>query len=341
MNINTNKFIKQLIFLMAGLVSYQIFPAYAGEGHDHSQEKKAHESTVVHAHDEDDEDGHSDAQTDHHEDGHEEEKNSVTLSEAVARESGVREATANAGAIRETLLLYGKVMPDPQHISHIKGRYPGVITRVDRLLGDAVKAGESLLEVEANDSLVKYNIKSPISGVVVESHANVGELAGDLPLLTVANYDKVWIVVSIFSKDTGKVKTGQTVIVQMEDQDVAGNVAYINPGSGETPYLLAGVPLDNASGYWVPGMMTEVHVVVAETPVNLRIDNRSLQDVRGQRVVFVKTDQQYVIRPLTLGKTDGAYTEVLSGLQSGETYVVDNSYLLKADLEKSSAAHEH
>ena len=34
-------------------------------------------------------------------------------------------------------------------------------------------------------------------------------------------------------------------------------------------------------------------------------------------------------------------TEVLEGLNPGDRYVVENSYLLKADLEKSGASHDH
>ena len=33
--------------------------------------------------------------------------------------------------------------------------------------------------------------------------------------------------------------------------------------------------------------------------------------------------------------------EVLEGLKAGEEVVVEQSYLIKADLEKESAAHEH
>ena len=49
----------------------------------------------------------------------------------------------------------------------------------------------------------------------------------------------------------------------------------------------------------------------------------------------------YEIRPLELGRSDGHFTEVLGGLNAGDIYVVENSYLLKADLEKSGASHDH
>ena len=44
---------------------------------------------------------------------------------------------------------------------------------------------------------------------------------------------------------------------------------------------------------------------------------------------------------LELGRRDGEFVEVLGGLQPGTTYVTNNSYLVKADIEKSGASHDH
>ncbi len=44
---------------------------------------------------------------------------------------------------------------------------------------------------------------------------------------------------------------------------------------------------------------------------------------------------------MQLGKRDARNVEVLSGLRAGEQVVVEQSYLIKADIEKSGASHEH
>jgi cobalt-zinc-cadmium efflux system membrane fusion protein len=44
---------------------------------------------------------------------------------------------------------------------------------------------------------------------------------------------------------------------------------------------------------------------------------------------------------LDLGRMDSEHAEVLSGLDAGATYVTGNSYLIKADIEKSGASHDH
>jgi len=82
-------------------------------------------------------------------------------------------------------------------------------------------------------------------------------------------------------------------------------------------------------------------VTIGEFEVDLMIDNRALQEFRDWQVVFIQIGDQYEIRPMELGRTDGKFTEVLGGLNVGDRYVVENSYLLKADLEKSGASHDH
>ena len=44
---------------------------------------------------------------------------------------------------------------------------------------------------------------------------------------------------------------------------------------------------------------------------------------------------------LDLGASDGTWTEVLGGIEPGQAYVAENSFLIKADIEKSGASHDH
>ena len=57
--------------------------------------------------------------------------------------------------------------------------------------------------------------------------------------------------------------------------------------------------------------------------------------------VFVKDGDQYEFVPLSIGRSDGRISEVLNGAASGTQYVAGNSFLIKADIEKSTAEHDH
>jgi membrane fusion protein, heavy metal efflux system len=47
------------------------------------------------------------------------------------------------------------------------------------------------------------------------------------------------------------------------------------------------------------------------------------------------------VRMLELGQRDGQYAQVLGGLKPGALYVIEQSYLIRADIEKSGASHDH
>ncbi|MBL4820021.1 MAG: efflux RND transporter periplasmic adaptor subunit [Gammaproteobacteria bacterium] len=265
----------------------------------------------------------------------------VHLKDAMAQTMGIGVHFAEAGIIHQTRLLYGKISPDPQQVSHITARYPGLIQAVRPTLGDTVSQGDLVITVEANDSLQTYEIHAPISGVVVDSHANPGEFAGNQHLLTIANYDNVWADLNVFPGEAQVIRAGQSVELHMGELSATSTIRYLNPGQGLTPNVIARVPLENPDLVWTPGLLVEARVTVDQFEVPLRIDNRALQSFRDWQVVFIKIGEEYEIRPLELGRTDGTFSEVLSGLNPGDRYVVENSYLLKADLEKSGASHDH
>ena len=58
-------------------------------------------------------------------------------------------------------------------------------------------------------------------------------------------------------------------------------------------------------------------------------------------MVFAKYKDTYEIKPVELGKTDGEWIEVIKGLSAGEEYVSENAFLIKADILKSGASHDH
>lgn len=265
----------------------------------------------------------------------------VTMAADIAKASGLTTAIAGDGVLQERIKLYGTIVPDPLRVSHIQARYPGLIRSVKPTIGMRVKAGEVLATVESNESLREYPLLAPIDGVVVERHANPGEFSADRVLFTILDERVLELHLQVFPGDAARVKTGQTITFSGNGQQATTKTEYITPRHGDTPTLEVHAPVDNSAGDWVPNQVVEGWVDIAQIPVALMVDNRALQSFRDWQVVFIQIDNTYEIRPLELGRSDGRFTEVLSGLNAGDNYVVENSFLLKADLEKSGAAHDH
>jgi len=276
-----------------------------------------------------------------HTDSDEGHNETVEISAEMADELGITTRLASGGEIDRLLLLYGKAMPDPQQVSHVAARYPGMIRDIVPALGDSVEAGQVIATIEANSSLQEYQILAPLSGTVIEKHANPGELATDQPLLTIANYDNIWIDLTVFPGDSQWVVPGLPVTITMDNLSALSKIRYLNPSQGNSPTVIARVPLANPDGRWAPGLLVEARVQIERVIVDMLVDNDALQTFEGNQVVFIKNANTYSPRPLTLGRSDGDSTEVIAGLEPGEYYVVTNSYLLKADLEKEGVEHGH
>ena len=265
----------------------------------------------------------------------------VEIAPQAARAAGIVTRPAGPGTIRETVILYGKTGADHSSVSHLRARFPGPIVEVSANLGDTVKKAQQLALIESNDSLQKYPLLAPIAGQVIEKRASRGEYSGERVLFTIANYDQLWVELQVFSGHRNQVAVGQTVVIRAGDRRVESRIASIAPGASGHPFAVARAPLDNSEGHWTTDMMVQGAVTVFEQRVPLAVVVRALQQVDGSTVVFVQQGQRYRPRPLQLGRRDGEFVEVLGGLKPGEPYVAENSYLLKADLEKSGAAHHH
>ncbi len=265
----------------------------------------------------------------------------VHIAAETAAQAGVESAIAGPGPIAQTLTVYGKTVLDPTRISHLRAQFPGVIVRLNATVGETVTAGQVLAEIESSDSLRRYQLQSPMAGVVVARDGNPGELAQQQALLTIANQELLWVEFLIFPGQAQDVAVGQSVRVFNENSTAQSHIQYVLPDTDGQPFLRARAPLDNTDRQWAPGLMLTGSVGIATTQVPLRVQHAAIQQIDGQDVVFIQSGDAYEARPVTVGLSDTRYTEIISGISPGARYVSNNSYLIKADIGKSGAAHNH
>jgi cobalt-zinc-cadmium efflux system membrane fusion protein len=267
----------------------------------------------------------------------------TSIASEVAAAAGIETAVAGPGVIEETLLLYGAIGPDITRVREVTARFPGVIRSVSAQLGDSVRAGAALATIESNESLQTYTVTAPIAGVITQRHAEPGEQADADQLFVIADFSSVWAELSVFPRDRARMSLGQRVALSAEGGYAAsGTVSYLSPiGDRSSQTLTARVVLDNPHGRWTPGQFVEGVVTLAESPVELVVPLSALQTFREGDVVFARVGDAYEVRMVELGRRDAVHAEVLGGLAPGTVYVSENSYLVKADIEKAGASHDH
>ncbi|MBL4574530.1 MAG: efflux RND transporter periplasmic adaptor subunit, partial [Opitutaceae bacterium] len=182
-------------------------------------------------------------------------------------------------------------------------------------------------------------------GIIVERSATAGETITDGDALyTVADFSDVWIELNIPKQDQARVKIGQSVVIHVDDEGEAatGRIDWISPVSqAVTQTTTARIVLANPNGRWRPGLFVKAEITLAEEFVSVAVKESGIQSLHSFTVVFSQHGELYQARPLELGRRSGGFVEVLKGLEAGERYVVDNSFLVKADIGKSGASHDH
>ena len=262
----------------------------------------------------------------------------------IARLSGLVVVRAGGAVIREQLDLTGTIQAFEDRTANAIARFPGVVREARKQVGERVSQGEVIARVQSNESLETYSVLSPIAGVVVERSAQVGAATGDAPLYVLTNLSTVRAELDVYGADLARIRTGQKVAVRTAtgELEAEGTITRIAPvASRASQSVRAQVTLANADARWRPGQFVQGRVVIAEHAVPLAVRNTGLQQFRDFTVVFARVGNTYEVRMLELGRKDHEWTEVLGGLAAGETYVTDNSFLVKADVEKTGASHDH
>ena len=268
----------------------------------------------------------------------------TTIPAAVAKDSGIDIAPAGPGVIRDEHDVQGLLTPIEGRHARIVARFPGPVKSVRVGLGDAVRAGQTLATVESNISLSDYALTAPLAGTVLARNVAVGDLAGEQALFEIADLSALWVDLHLFGADAQHITPGLPVEVTRLSDGVSTRTTLdrVLPGTATASQsTVARATVDNADGRWRPGAAVRARVTVAELPVALMVPLAALQRFRDWDVVFVRFGDDYEIRPLELGRRDGVNVEVLAGLKTGDPVVVAQSYLVKADIEKSGASHDH
>lgn len=266
----------------------------------------------------------------------------TTIPAAAAGASGVEVEVAGPAVVRNTVRLMGTVALDENRHAEIKARFPGIVRAVSVQQGQKVRHGQTLVVVEGNESMRRYPVVAPFDGVVLSRATNVGDVAGSNTLVELANLSEVWVELRAIGPDAERLAPGQEVAIRSATGDgrTGGKIQTLLPlASGQS--VVARVTIDNADGRWRPGMMVSAEVTTDARDVPLAVKESGLQRFRDFTVVFAQVGDTYEVRMLELGERDGEYAEVLGGLKPGTRYVTEQSFLIKADVEKSGASHDH
>ncbi|RAS05793.1 efflux RND transporter periplasmic adaptor subunit [Cupriavidus alkaliphilus] len=255
-----------------------------------------------------------------------------------------REALARATYAREKTLWQEKISAEQD--------YQQARTALEEAQIAVQNARQKLTAIGAAEgggagggALNQFALRAPFDGIVVEKHLSLGEaVKEDASVFTVSDLSSVWAEFVVSARDLDRVRVGEAVTVRSSASatQAEGKVSYVGALLGEqTRTAKARVTLANPGTAWRPGLFVTVSVLGAPVQVPVTIAADALQQVDGQSVVFVAVPDGFAVQPVKTGRTDGKLVEVTQGLQAGARYAAANSFILKSELGKASAGHEH
>lgn len=198
-------------------------------------------------------------------------------------------------------------------------------------------------------------VRAPIAGQVIERAVTLGELVGPERemLFVLANPSRLWVLAEVPEARLKDLAVGQEARVLLgtaEDHWCPARVAFISPSlNPATRTVQVRLAAEDAHAELRPGVFAQAEIAVAyasgaePSPV-LAVPHSAVQLVDGAPGVFVPVAGEpdtFALRRVAVGPAVGAFAPIYSGLADGEAVVIAGSFILKAELGKASAEHEH
>ena len=202
----------------------------------------------------------------------------------------------------------------------------------------AVEAAEAQLEAatqalaEAQKQLDEAIIIAPFDGIVAGVNAEEGDVITPAsPVVHLVDLTSMELEVEVDEIDINDVKPGQRAVIEIDalpSLQLNGEVISISTLSIE----MGGVVLYNVKisidvtedSNLKIGMSADADIVINERNNILLVPDRAIkQDSEGNQVVKVVVNEQTEERPVVIGISDGFETEIVEGLNEGETVAVE------------------
>ena len=216
-----------------------------------------------------------------------------------------------------------------------------------------VQAAQSRLSAfgAMNASNGRYILKAPISGVISKKDLVIGEnVQSASQLFTIDQLDQLWLEFIVPNAEIAGLSPNQKIEFKslQTDKIYKAVIQTLNiEADAQTGRLQVRAKVQSSTAELRPNLMVNVLLQQPSDSTALRILQSAVQNVDGKNVVFVATQQEQQVEfhptPIKLGQSskDSQYIEVLSGLNQGQKYAAQGSFLLKSELEKGEASHEH
>ncbi len=183
----------------------------------------------------------------------------------------------------------------------------------------------SELEI-ARQQLTGTSIYAPFDGVVQEKRTSIGEyLAAGTPIVNIVRVDPLRLRAEVPEREAHNVRQGQEVRVTVEGGTnvYMGRIVRLSPTiTAQNRILVVEAEVRN-NGQLRPGSFARADIVANEKSLAAAVPTNAIVSFAGIDKVITIQDGKAVEKPITLGRRSGEWTEILSGINVGDTVIVN------------------
>jgi multidrug efflux pump subunit AcrA (membrane-fusion protein) len=178
----------------------------------------------------------------------------------------------------------------------------------------------------AQQQLSDTSIYAPFDGVVQEKRSSVGEyLAAGAPIVTVVRVNPLRFRAEVPERDAQSVRAGQQVRVTIEgDASLhVGRIVRLSPTITEQSRMLVVEAEVGNDGHLRPGAFARADIVTSDAGRVVTVPSSAIKTFAGIEKVIVVQNGKAVEKPVTTGRRAADWTEVVSGVNLGDSVVVE------------------
>ncbi|HEV2883465.1 MAG TPA: efflux RND transporter periplasmic adaptor subunit [Pyrinomonadaceae bacterium] len=178
----------------------------------------------------------------------------------------------------------------------------------------------------ARQQLADTAVQAPIDGVIQEKRANVGEyLAAGAPVVDIVRMDPLRLRAEVPERNASSIRSGQNVRVTIDgDANVyVGQIMRLSPViAQQTRMLLVEADVRN-NGKLRPGAFARAEIVTDDAKMAVTVPNNAIVTFAGIEKVIVVQNGKALEKPVTTGRRNGEWTEIVAGVAVGDEVIVD------------------
>lgn len=178
----------------------------------------------------------------------------------------------------------------------------------------------------ARQQLEDTSVRAPLDGIVQEKRSSVGEyLAAGAPVVSIVKMDPLRLRAEVPEREAKNVRSGQNVRVTIDgDTNVyVGQIMRLSPVIAQQSRMLLVEADVRNNGKLRPGAFAHAEIVTNDAQMVATVPSKAIVTFAGIEKVIVVQSGKALEKPVTTGRRNGEWTEIVSGVNVGDQVVVD------------------